>query len=118
MPLTKGRSPEVISHNIAEMENAGHPADQSIAAAYREAGMSRKATSVGQKVAAKVRERHPAPPAMNHGDHLKRPTLHPKHPFNNDKAPDNRKRGKSALPEAKMSSPDVRVPHPNDYITG
>ena len=41
MPLTKGSGQEVISHNIAEMIRAGHPRDQAIAAAYREAGKSR-----------------------------------------------------------------------------
>jgi len=38
MPLEKGSSEEVKSHNIAEMIKAGHPRDQAIAAAYREAG--------------------------------------------------------------------------------
>lgn len=42
MPLMKGSSPEVISENIREMVNAGHPQDQAIAAAYANAGKSRK----------------------------------------------------------------------------
>jgi hypothetical protein len=41
MPLKSGSSKEVISHNIAEMRKAGHPEDQSIAAAFRKAGKSR-----------------------------------------------------------------------------
>lgn len=41
MPLKKGKSKAVISGNIAEMRRAGHPRDQSIAAAMRSAGKSR-----------------------------------------------------------------------------
>jgi hypothetical protein len=41
MPLKPGSSDEVISENIAEMIRAGHPRDQAIAAAYRNAGRSR-----------------------------------------------------------------------------
>lgn len=42
MPLMHGSSKEVISENIGEMRKAGHPEDQSIAAAYRMAGKSKK----------------------------------------------------------------------------
>lgn len=42
MPLREGSSDEVISHNIAEMINSGHPRDQAIAAAYRKAGRSNR----------------------------------------------------------------------------
>lgn len=35
MPLMKGSSREVISENIREMRNAGHPEDQAVAAAMR-----------------------------------------------------------------------------------
>lgn len=42
MPLSKGSSSAVISENIREMMNAGHPQDQAIAAAYRMAGKSKK----------------------------------------------------------------------------
>jgi hypothetical protein len=42
MPLLEGSSDEVISHNIKEMMDAGHPQDQAIAAAYRKAGRSKK----------------------------------------------------------------------------
>ncbi len=41
MPLIPGSSNAVISENIAEMIRAGHPRDQAIAAAYRNAGRSR-----------------------------------------------------------------------------
>lgn len=37
MPLSKGKSQEVISHNISEMIHAGHPKDQAIAAALNTA---------------------------------------------------------------------------------
>ena len=37
MPLEKGSSQETIGHNIAEMRKAGHPEDQAVAAAEREA---------------------------------------------------------------------------------
>lgn len=46
MPLTKSKSKKAIGKNIAEMEAAGHPRDQAIAAAmnvYRQAtGKKRK----------------------------------------------------------------------------
>lgn len=42
MPLKKGSSRETISENIREMRSAGHPQDQSVAAALREARQYRK----------------------------------------------------------------------------
>lgn len=42
MPLEKGSSDKVIGHNIKEMEEHGHPKDQSIAASLKEAGKSNK----------------------------------------------------------------------------
>lgn len=42
MPLKKGSSKAVISRNIAEMIKAGHPKAQAIAAAYSNAGKSKK----------------------------------------------------------------------------
>jgi hypothetical protein len=41
MPLEKGRSRAVFSHNVAEMVKAGHPQKQAVAAAYRERGETR-----------------------------------------------------------------------------
>jgi 8-oxo-dGTP pyrophosphatase MutT (NUDIX family) len=41
MPLEKGSSNEVVGHNIAELRAAGHPEDQSIAIAMKEAGKSK-----------------------------------------------------------------------------
>ena len=38
MPLKKGKSQKTISSNIKEMMKAGHPQNQSIAAAMRMAG--------------------------------------------------------------------------------
>jgi hypothetical protein len=38
MPLEHGSSEKTISHNIAELRNAGHKASQAEAIAYREAG--------------------------------------------------------------------------------
>jgi len=43
MPLKRGKSRKVISANIREMVLAGHPRDQAIAAAMRQAGRPRKA---------------------------------------------------------------------------
>ena len=40
MPLKKGKSRAVVGKNIAEMEAAGHPAKQAIAASLREARVS------------------------------------------------------------------------------
>lgn len=38
MPLRKGKSEKVISGNVREMVDAGHPINQAVAAAYRQAG--------------------------------------------------------------------------------
>ena len=40
MPLAKGKSKKVIGHNIAEMEAAGHPKAQAIAASLNTARKS------------------------------------------------------------------------------
>lgn len=42
MPLTKGKSPAVVSKNIKEMVAAGHPQKQAVAAAMREKDESGK----------------------------------------------------------------------------
>lgn len=42
MPLKKGKSDKIASENIKEMMAAGHPQKQSIAAAMRQAGKSKK----------------------------------------------------------------------------
>lgn len=41
MPLKTGSSDDVISHNIKELIAAGHPQDQAIAIALKEAGKSK-----------------------------------------------------------------------------
>ena len=41
MPLSKGKSQKTISHNIAEMVEAGHPQDQAVAAALNTARKTR-----------------------------------------------------------------------------
>jgi len=47
MPLSKGSSKKTISHNIAEMINAGHPQDQAIAAALSTARKTRPHRAFG-----------------------------------------------------------------------
>ena len=42
MPLKKGKSKKTVSHNIAELVDAGHPKDQAVAIAMKEAGKSKK----------------------------------------------------------------------------
>lgn len=42
MPLSKGKSKKVISKNIREMEESGHPQKQAVAAALNEARKSGK----------------------------------------------------------------------------
>lgn len=80
MPLQSGSTRDIISNNISEMVDSGHPQKQAVAAALHKA----------------------------YGPKLKRPTLHPEHPFNSKKAPDNRKRGVPALPAPQtMSTRDV-----------
>lgn len=48
MPLEKGASKGVVSHNIAEMVKSGHPQEQAVAAAYREAGKDNQPALVTQ----------------------------------------------------------------------
>lgn len=45
MPLEKGSSQEVVSKNISEVEKAGHPHEQAVAAAMHEAGLSKDSVS-------------------------------------------------------------------------
>lgn len=69
MPLMKGNSDGIISANISEMRAAGHPEDQAIAAAYRNAGRSRKGPKKGKKVKAKKVVKAPkADPADAHDE--------------------------------------------------
>lgn len=42
MPLKKGHSDAVVSHNISEMVKAGHPHAQAVAASMRMADESKK----------------------------------------------------------------------------
>ena len=42
MPLKKGKSKATIAGNIKEMQKSGHPHDQAVAAALREAGVPKK----------------------------------------------------------------------------
>lgn len=41
MPLLPGKSHEIVSHNISEMVQAGHPQAQAVAAALHTAGLKR-----------------------------------------------------------------------------
>jgi hypothetical protein len=45
MPLKKGSSKATISKNIKEMKKAGHPQDQSVAAALNQARKSGKGST-------------------------------------------------------------------------
>lgn len=47
MPLTTGSSNKVISHNIAELINAGHKPSQAAAIAYKEAGRAKTTKAKG-----------------------------------------------------------------------
>jgi hypothetical protein len=50
MPLKKGKSNAVVSENIREMMQSGHPQNQSVAAALSNAGRSRRNPSKGYGV--------------------------------------------------------------------
>lgn len=51
MPLKRGAKPgsKGFGQNIVEMEAAGHPRNQSIAAAYAEAGEKKKKKKIKKK---------------------------------------------------------------------
>lgn len=49
MPLEPGSSRAVVGNNIREMEKSGHPPNQSIAAALRNAGKSKLTGKNGAK---------------------------------------------------------------------
>lgn len=49
MPLREGKSKAIISKNIREMVKAGHPQNQAVAAALREAGVPKKGGKHGKK---------------------------------------------------------------------
>lgn len=42
MPLQKGKSNAVIGNNIRELRDSGHPQNQAIAIAMKQAGKTRK----------------------------------------------------------------------------
>lgn len=42
MPLKPGSDPKTVSKNIKEMEKAGHPHNQAVAAALNKAGKGKK----------------------------------------------------------------------------
>jgi hypothetical protein len=42
VPLEQGKSKKTISDNIAELVKSGHPQDQAVAIAYKQAGKSRQ----------------------------------------------------------------------------
>ena len=52
MPLMNGSSNEVVSQNIRELRNAGHPEDQAIAIAMKQAGKGPKKPKNEKKAAA------------------------------------------------------------------
>lgn len=66
MPLRPGSSNEVIEQNAHEMMAAGHPEDQAWAAAYRNAGRSRRRVKAkikkggGKRVKARVQHKKPS----------------------------------------------------------
>jgi hypothetical protein len=45
MPLKRGSSQKTISSNISELRHHGHPQDQSVAIAMKEAGKSKSKAS-------------------------------------------------------------------------
>ena len=48
MPLRKGKSRKVVSDNIREMVEAGHPQKQAVAAALRTAGVPKRRKAKGK----------------------------------------------------------------------
>lgn len=48
MPLKSGKSRKVISRNISEMVEAGHPQRQAVAASLRKAGVPKKPKRKGK----------------------------------------------------------------------
>lgn len=97
MPLLRGNTPEVVSQNVREMVQAGHPENVAVAAALANA------------------KKHGAGEA-----HLKakRPGLHPDHPFNSKNAPDNRRKVASPVPTPAAPKPFVAADHPGRDFRG
>lgn len=65
MPLLNGDAPEIISQNISELRQAGHPEDQSVAIAYSQAGKSKKKNPHAHKNLGKFL--HPRKDGKPHG---------------------------------------------------
>lgn len=61
MPLAHGSSQETISHNIEEMEKAGHPHDQSVAAALSESRKDSKPLTELDTIQAMIDGKLPSP---------------------------------------------------------
>lgn len=49
MPLKKGKSKNIISENIAELQRYGHPKNQAIAISYSEAKQSKSKKRINNK---------------------------------------------------------------------
>lgn len=88
MPLIKSGSRKAISENISEMVHAGHPQDQAVAAAMRNARQYGKAGGGGMAQAGE----HMASKAMFHG------FLHSSVPGRTDKLPISVQGGAYVLP--------------------
>lgn len=93
MPLTPGKSQATISSNIREMQDAGHPHDQAVAAALSEARRTRaKHAQMGRALPLSGN------PAEGANEHVYAGPLHSKVPGRTDKINLNVKPGSYVIP--------------------
>ncbi|CEG60953.1 hypothetical protein [Legionella micdadei] len=93
MPLLKGKSKKIISENIKEMIDAGHPRNQAIAASLNQARKSGAKIPVQSQKEKVVKKHH---------SHMKKAENHMKHAeHHHGKAEHHHKKAKEHLEHAK-----------------
>lgn len=85
MPLEKGKSRAVVSHNIAELRHAGHPENQAVAIAMKKAGRARKDYAARlDEIGAQCRQLHARLNAMSGAARMDADFVESEHPRDED----------------------------------